>query len=98
MDAVNLHKLLPPIIEIVSGLMITYYTDIYSQLKAKKIAEKFFPIIEFVVNNGKITNTDVQKILKTNRTSAYRILQQLSDILEMQGHTGVATYYTLKGF
>ena len=73
-------------------------TDIYSQLKAQKIDEKFFPIIEFVAKNGKITNSDVQEILKTNRTSAYRILQQLGDLLEKQGTTGVATYYVLKGF
>ena len=98
MDAVASYKLLPPIIEIVSGLMITYYTDVHSQLKAQKIDEKYFPIIEFVAKNGKITNSDVQDILKTNRTSAYRILQHLSDILEKQGTTGVATYYILKGF
>lgn len=98
MDAVASYKLLPPIIEIVSGLMITYYTDVQSQLKAQKIDEKYFPIIEYVAKNGKITNSDVQEILKTNRTSAYRILQQLSGILEKRGTTGVATYYVLKGF
>lgn len=97
MDAVVSYGLLPPVVEIVSGLMITYYTDVQSQLKAQKINEKYFPVIEYVAKNGRVTNADVQRILKTNRTSAYRILQQLSDILEMQGTTGVATYYVLKG-
>ena len=97
MDAVASYKLLPPIIEVVSGLMITYYTDVQSQLKAQKIDEKYFPIIDFVAKNGKVTNSDVQKLLNTNRTTAFRILQQLSDILEKQGTTGVATYYILKG-
>ena len=98
MDAGASYKLLPPIIEIVSGLMITYYTDVHSQLIAQKIDEKYFPIIEFVVKNGKITNSDVQQMLNISRTSAYRVLQQLSDLLEMQGTTGVSTYYALKGF
>ena len=40
----------------------------------------------------------MQQILNISRTSAYRVLQQLSDILEMHGTTGVSTYYALKGF
>jgi ATP-dependent DNA helicase RecG len=60
--------------------------------------EKYFPIIEFAAKNGRVTNADVQQILQTNRTSAYRILQQLNNWLEMQGTTGKATYYVLKGF
>ena len=98
MEAILSHRLLPPIVEIISGLMITYYTDIQSQLKAQKLEERYFPIIEFAAKNGRITNSDVQEILQTNRTSAYRILQQLNHWLEMQGTTGKATYYVLRGF
>jgi ATP-dependent DNA helicase RecG len=98
MDAMASYKLLPPIIEIVSGLMITYYTDVHSQLKAQKIDEKFYPIIEFVAKNGSITNTDVQKLMNTSKTTAYRLLTQLDEWLDTHGITGKGTYYTFKGF
>lgn len=95
-DAVQTYKLLPPVVEIVSGLMITYYSDIHSQLKAINLDERQVKIIEFTLKNGRITNADVQELLNTNRTSAYRVLQQMDDWLEMQGKTGKSTYYVLK--
>ncbi len=95
-DAVQTHKLLPPVVEILSGLMITYYSDIHSQLKVLNLDERQIKIIEFTLKNGRITNADVQELLKTNRTSAYRVLQQMDNWLEMQGKTGKSTYYVLK--
>ena len=71
-----------------SGLMITYYTDIRSQLLAQRADERFIPIIEYAAPNGSVTNSDVQRILNTNRTTAYRLLQQMETWLEMQGVTG----------
>lgn len=97
-DSVLSHKLLPPVIEIISGLMITYYTDVKYQLKAQKVEEKYFPIMEYVAKNGKITNTDVQKLLNVSKTTAYRMLIQLEAWLDIHGVTGKGTYYTLKGF
>lgn len=97
-DSVLSHKLLPPVIEIISGLMITYYTDVKHQLKAQKVEEKYFPIMEYVAKNGKIANTDVQKLLNVSKTTAYRMLIQLEAWLEIHGVTGKGTYYTLKGF
>lgn len=97
-DSVLSHKLLPPVIEIISGLMITYYTDVKHQLKAQKVEEKYFPIMEYVAKNGKITNADVQKLLNVSKTTAYRMLIQLEAWLDIHGVTGKGTYYTLKGF
>ena len=97
-DSVLSHKLLPPVIEVVSGLMIAYYTDVKHQLKAQKVEEKYFPIMEYVAKNGKITNADVQKLLNVSKTTAYRILTQLEAWLDIHGVTGKGTYYTLKGF
>ena len=97
-DSVLSHKLLPPVIEIISGLMITYYTDVKHQLKEQKVEEKYFPIMEYVAKNGKITNTDVQKLLNVSKTTAYRMLIQLEAWLDIHGVTGKGTYYTLKGF
>lgn len=97
-DSVLSHKLMPPVIEVISGLMITYYTDVKHQLKAQKVEEKYFPIMEYVAKNGKITNADVQKLLNVSKTTAYRILTQLEAWLDIHGVTGKGTYYTLKGF
>ncbi len=98
MEAVSSYKLLPPVVKIISGLMITYYTDIRSQLLAQKIDEKYFPIIEYVARNGSITNTDVQKLMNTSKATAYRLLSQLDNWLELHGVTGKGAYYTFKGF
>ena len=76
-----------------SGLMITYHTDVRSQL----LDERYIPVIEYAAQNGSVTNSDVQRILNTNRTTAYRLLQQMGTWLEMQGVTGKSTYYTIKG-
>ena len=81
-----------------SGLMITYYTDIRSQLLAQRVDERYIPIIEYAAQNGSINNSDVQKLLNTSKTTAYRILSQLDNWLEIQGTTGKGTHYTLKGF
>ena len=79
-------------------LMITYYTDIRSQLLAQRVDERYIPIIEYAAQNGSINNSDVQNLLNTSKTTAYRILSQLDNWLEIQGTTGKGTHYTLKGF
>lgn len=38
------------------------------------------------------------QLLNTSKTTAYRILSQLDNWLEIQGTTGKGTHYTLKGF
>lgn len=97
LQAVNSYNLLPPVVELLSGLMITYYTNIRSQLKAQKLNERFIPIIEYVLQNETITNSIVQQILGISKPTASRILQQLDNWLEIQGTTGKGTFYTLKG-
>lgn len=77
--------------------MITYYTDVRSQLLAQRVDERYISVIEYTAKNGRVTNSDVQRILNTNRTTAYRLLQQIEIWLEMQGVTGKNTYYTIKG-
>ena len=98
LEAVSAYKLLPPKLEMLSGLMITYYTDICSQLLAQRFDERFIPIIEYAAQNGSVTNSDVQRILNTSKATAYRILLQLDNLLEIQGTTGKGTHYTIKGF
>ena len=96
LETVSAYRLLPPKLEMLSGLMITYYTDIRSQLLAQRIDERHISIIEYVVKNGRVTNSDVQDILKVSKPTASRILQQMNDWLEMQGKVGKGTYYIPK--
>ena len=71
--------------------------DVRSQLLAQRVDERYISVIEYAARHGSVTNSDVQKILNTNRTTAYRILQQMGAWLEMHGVTGKNTYYTIKG-
>ena len=98
LEAVSAYKLLPPKLEMISGLMITYYTDVRSQLLAQRVDERYISVIEYAAQNGSINNTDVQKLLNVNKTTAYRILSQLDNWLEIQGTTGKGTHYIIKGF
>lgn len=45
-----------------------------------------------------IAENEVLQLLNTSKTTAYRILSQLDNWLEIQGTTGKGTHYTLKGF
>lgn len=96
LEAVSAYKLLPPKLEMLSGLMITYYTDIRSQLLAQRVDERYISVVEYAAKNGRVTNSDVQNILGVSKPTASRILQQMNDWLEMQGKVGKGTYYTPK--
>lgn len=96
LEAVSAYRLLPPKLEMLSGLMITYYTDVRSQLLAQRIDERYISVIEYVAENGRVTNSDVQNLLGVSKPTASRILQQMNDWLEMQGKVGKGTYYIPK--
>lgn len=96
LEAVSAYRLLPPKLEMISGLMITYYTDVRSQLLAQRVDERHIPVIEYAAKNGRVTNSDVQHILGVSKPTASRILQQMNGWLEMQGKVGKGTYYVPK--
>jgi len=52
--------------------------------------------MEFVLNNGKITNTNVQEMFKTTRVTALRILSSMNAYLELIGGKGKDSYYILR--
>ena len=89
-------KQLPPRIEYINGLMLTYYTDARTQLKKEGVDEKITQIIEYVIANGSINNAEVQKLLNVSKSTATRFLKQAEYWLEMEGVTGKGTYYTIK--
>ncbi|MDR2039859.1 MAG: hypothetical protein LBQ60_18205 [Bacteroidales bacterium] len=90
-------KLLPPRIEYLSGIMLTFYADVRTQLAAEGLSEGLIPIIEYVITNGRINNSQIQTLVKVSKTTATRILWQLEPWVTKQGITGKGTYYTLKG-
>ena len=94
-----LHKTLPPdFIYTSTEFMITFYTDAKTALTVKGISPHLISIVEYVLENKVITNTDVQKLLKVSKPSATRYLKELETLyLERHGETGKGTTYIFKG-
>ncbi len=95
-DAMSTYKLLPPKLEMLNGLMVTYYTDIHSQLLTHGLEERSISIIEYAISKGRVTNSEVQQLLGVSKQTAYRLLQEMTHWLEKQGNVGKGTYYVPK--
>ncbi|MDR2962835.1 MAG: putative DNA binding domain-containing protein [Bacteroidales bacterium] len=89
------NKQLPPMIRNVGGIMLTYYTNTHTQLKAENMDGKTIQIIEYVIANGSINNSEVQKLLNMSKPTATRLLKQAEKWLEMKnvGRRGVEYYF-----
>jgi ATP-dependent DNA helicase RecG len=90
------NKQIPPNIEYVGGLMLTYYADVRTQLKTENIDVKIISILEYVIENGNINNSEVQKLLNISKPTATRLLKQTEPWLEKQGERGQGTIYVIK--
>lgn len=91
-------KLLPPIVETDGGLMVTYYSSVESQAKALRLDERQVKVMEFVLQNGRVTNGDVQKIFDVSRGTALRIIKSLGNMLEVKGEGGKYQYYEVRNY
>ena len=89
--------LLPPIVETEDGLRVTHYVDVSAQVRAIGAEERMTPILEHVLKNHRVTNTDVQKMLGVSRATAMRLLQKLDSVLEPVGH-GAGGYYRIRNY
>lgn len=85
-----------------SGFCVEFRKDIYNYTQLKEIGlnERQIKAVLFVKENGKISNSDYQKINDCSRNTASN---DLSDIVEKElfkpsGQKGAGAYYTLKGF
>jgi len=96
LNSVLEHKLLPPQIEIMGGLMLTYYVNVRTQLLAENADERLIQIVEYVRDNENINNSIVQKLLNVSKPTATRLLKQADKWLVQQGITGKGTYYVFK--
>ncbi len=88
--------LLPPVLQMDNGLMVTFYADAKKQMQEMGLDERQMQVMEFVLNNGKITNTNVQEMFKTTRVTALRILSSMIAYLELIGGKGKDSYYILR--
>lgn len=93
-----LNKSLPPEFSAsTTEFTITFYTDVKTAFIAKGINPDLAPIVEYVIENGKITNSDVQRILIVGKRAASRILTELqSSFLVQIGVVGKGTYHIAK--
>ncbi len=91
-------KLLPPVFDTsFGGLMVTFYNSPSAQLKEAGVDERGIAIINYVLAEKKVTNSDVQKILNVSKPTATRLLASLSDYLVVTGTRGKGTFYSIKG-
>ena len=94
----ELAHLLPPVVTTDGGLMVTYYNSVERQISAMGMERRMLPILEFVLNNKRISNGDVQSLLNVSKATATRILQKLDNILELVGTRGIGTYYRIRTY
>lgn len=94
-----LNKSLPPEFNTITNeFTITFFKDVKTAMKAKGLNNNLAPIVEYVIENGEITNSIVQKILNVSKPTATRYLNILESVyLSKIGETGVGTTYILKG-
>ncbi|MBR3287226.1 MAG: putative DNA binding domain-containing protein [Bacteroidales bacterium] len=91
-------KLLPPIFDTAfGGLMVTFFNSPAAQLEKAGVDDRGITIVNYVLTEKKVTNSDVQKLLKVSKPTATRILTSLSDYLVVTGTRGKGTFYSLKG-
>jgi len=91
LNSVFEHKLLPPKLEMMGGLMVTYYADVKTQLLEDKVDEKLIKIIEYVAINGSVTNSEIQKLLSVSKVTATRLVWKADKWLVQEGKVGQGT-------
>ena len=89
--------MLPPTVETEDGLRVTHYVDVNAQVQAMGLEERMTPVLEHVLKNHKVTNSDVQHLLVVSKPTATRLLQKLDVLLEQVGH-GAGAYYKIRNY
>jgi ATP-dependent DNA helicase RecG len=68
----------------------------HQQLLEEGIDDKRIAILEHVLENGSINNTEVRNLFNVSKPTATRLLQQMEPWFVMQGIHGKGTIYELK--
>jgi ATP-dependent DNA helicase RecG len=86
--------------ELWGGVVVTFLKDIYTKeyLTGLGLQEKYVKALLFIKENGRITNTQFQKLLNVSKRTGTNDLKFLMDenYIEKKGTRGRGTYYTLK--
>jgi ATP-dependent DNA helicase RecG len=93
-----LNKSLPPEFDAMPNeFRITFFKDVKSSMVLKGINPALAPIVEYAIEKGEITNSDVQRMLNVSRRTATRYLTNLQDCFLVQvGVVGMGTFYKAK--
>jgi ATP-dependent DNA helicase RecG len=92
----------PEIIEQDGGILVTLFKNKYSanQLRKLGLNERQVKAVLYVVENGKITNSDYQDMNKISKRTATNDLTSLVttfNLFEKLGTFGAGIFYQLKG-
>lgn len=77
--------------------MVTFFNSPAAQLKEAGVDERGIAIVNYVLTEKKVTNSDVQRLLNVSKPTATRLLTSLSDYLVVTGTRGKGTFYSVKG-
>ena len=91
-------KLLPPVVRVDNGLMVTLYCDKTKQMRTMGFDERQMAIVDYILEYGRVTNANVQEMFKVSRVTALRLLSALSPLVELVGGKGVDSYYVMKRY
>lgn len=79
------------------GLRVTHYADVSAWVQAMGLEERMAPVLEHVLKNHRVTNSDVQKLLVVSKPTATHLLQKLDVLLEQVGY-GAGAYYKIRNY
>lgn len=91
-------KLLPPVVEVDNGLMVTLYCDKMKQMRTMGLDERQMRIVDYILEHGRVTNANVQEMFKVSRVTALRLLNGLSALVDLVGGKGVESHYVMKRY
>lgn len=79
LKAVKAQKMLPPALQVISGLMVTYYASASKQLKMQGLDSRLTEIMAYTLDKGTVTNSNVQELLNVSKPTANRLLSRLAE-------------------
>lgn len=55
-------------------------------------------IVDYILEHGRVTNVNVQRMFNVSRVTALRLLSGLSALVELVGGKGVESHYVMKRY
>lgn len=96
LNSVLENKQLPPQIEFMSGLMLTYFVDVRKQLAMQGVSDRLIEIVDYSMKHSSIDNKKVQQLFNVSKATATRLLQQTDLWLVMRDKGRKGTDYVLR--